>query len=143
MIFLWVKAFHLIAVITWFAALFYLPRLFVYHAMADASDTVGIERFKVMERKLLNGIMTPSMIAALILGIWMVILVPDYISQGWMHAKLTFVVLLLGYHHWCIKIVKTFASDANTRTHIWYRIFNEAPVIALIAVVVLTIVKPF
>ena len=83
------------------------------------------------------------MIAALILGIWMVILVPDYISQGWMHAKLTFVVLLLGYHHWCIKIVKTFASDANTRTHIWYRIFNEAPVIALIAVVVLTIVKPF
>ncbi len=143
MIFLWVKAFHLIAVITWFAALFYLPRLFVYHAMADASDTVGIERFKVMERKLLNGIMTPSMIAALILGIWMVILVPDYIRQGWMHAKLTFVVLLLGYHHWCIKIVKTFASDANTRTHIWYRIFNEAPVIALIAVVVLTIVKPF
>ena len=84
--FLWVQAFHLIAVVTWLAALFYLPRLFVYHAMTDATDTVGIERFKVMERKLLNGIMTPSMIIAVALGIWMVMLRPDYMSQGWMHA---------------------------------------------------------
>ena len=92
--FLWVKAFHLISVVTWFAALFYLPRLFVYHAMTDATDTAGNERFKIMERKLLNGIMTPSMILAVALGIWMLMLVPDYMSQGWMHAKLACVCLL-------------------------------------------------
>jgi len=141
--FLWVKAFHLIAVITWFAALFYLPRLFVYHAMTDESDEVGRERFKVMERKLLKGIMTPSMIVAVGLGIWTLMYVPTYMSQGWMHAKLTLVVLLLGYHHWCGRIVKTFANDANTRSHVWYRWFNEAPVIGLIAIVILVIVKPF
>ena len=143
MIFLWVKAFHLIAVITWFAALFYLPRLFVYHAMTDVSDTTSIERFKIMERKLLNSIMTPSMIAAIGLGVWMVILAPNYMSQGWMHAKLLIVAFLLAYHHWCMKIVKTFKSDLNKRSHIWYRIFNEAPVIALIAIVILVTVKPF
>lgn len=141
--FLWIKAFHLIAVITWFAALFYLPRLFVYHAMADQQDVVGRERFQVMERKLLKGIMTPSMIVAIVLGIWMLALVPAYLSEGWMHAKLTFVVLLLGYHHWCARIVKTFAAESNTRSHVWYRWFNEAPVIALIAIVILVIVKPF
>lgn len=141
--YLWIKAFHLIAVVTWFAALFYLPRLFVYHAMTEDSDTVGRERFKVMERKLLKGIMTPSMIVAVALGIWMLMLVPEYMSQGWMHAKLTLVALLLGYHHWCGRIVKTFANDANTRSHVWYRWFNEAPVISLIGIVILVIVKPF
>ena len=80
--YLWIKAFHLIAVITWFAALFYLPRLFVYHAMTEATDTAGIERFKIMERKLLNGIMTPSMVVAVALGVWLIMLVPEYMSQG-------------------------------------------------------------
>ncbi len=141
--YLWIQAFHVIAVITWFAALFYLPRLFVYHAMTEESDEVGRERFKVMERKLLKGIMTPSMIVAIALGVWTLMYVPTYMTQGWMHAKLTFVVLLLGYHHWCARIVKTFANDANTRSHVWYRWFNEVPVVALIAIVILVIVKPF
>ncbi|NBS12250.1 MAG: TIGR00701 family protein, partial [Gammaproteobacteria bacterium] len=88
--YLWIKAFHLIAVITWFAALFYLPRLFVYHAMSE--DSASIERFKVMERKLLRGIMTPSMIVAVGLGLWLISLMPGYMSQGWMHAKLFLVV---------------------------------------------------
>ncbi|MGA1207358.1 MAG: protoporphyrinogen oxidase HemJ [Litorivicinaceae bacterium] len=139
--YLWIKAFHLIAVITWFAALFYLPRLFVYHAMSE--DSASIERFKVMERKLLRGIMTPSMIVAVGLGLWLISLMPGYMSQGWMHAKLFLVVLLLGYHHWCGRLVKTFANDANTRSHVWYRWFNEVPVVALIAIVILVIVKPF
>ena len=139
--YLWIKAFHLIAVITWFAALFYLPRLFVYHAMSE--DSASIKRFKVMERKLLRGIMTPSMIVAVGLGLWLISLMPGYMSQGWMHAKLFLVVLLLGYHHWCGRLVKTFANDANTRSHVWYRWFNEVPVVALIAIVILVIVKPF
>ena len=139
--YLWIKAFHLIAVITWFAALFYLPRLFVYHAMSE--DSASIERFKVMERKLLRGIMTPSMIVAVGLGLWLISLMPGYMSQGWMHAKLFLVVLLLGYHHWCGRLVKTFANNANTRSHVWYRWFNEVPVVALIAIVILVIVKPF
>ena len=139
--YLWVKAFHLIAVITWFAALFYLPRLFVYHAMSE--DSVSIERFKVMERKLLKGIMTPSMIVAVVLGVWLIAMMAGYMAQGWMHAKLLFVVLLLGYHHWCGRLVKTFANDANTRSHVWYRWFNEVPVVGLIVIVILVIVKPF
>ena len=139
--YLWVKAFHLIAVITWFAALFYLPRLFVYHAMSE--DSVSIERFKVMERKLLKGIMTPSMIVAVVLGVWLIAMMTGYMAQGWMHAKLLFVVLLLGYHHWCGRLVKTFANDANTRSHVWYRWFNEVPVVGLIVIVILVIVKPF
>jgi putative membrane protein len=111
--------------------------------MTEPTDTASIERFKIMERKLLNGIMTPSMVVAVALGVWLIMFVPEYMSQGWMHAKLTFVVLLLGYHHWCMKIVKTFKNDANTRSHVWYRWFNEAPVVSLIAIVILVIVKPF
>ena len=111
--------------------------------MTDTSDITGTERFKVMERKLLNGIMTPSMIVAVALGIWMIMLAPDYMTQGWMHAKLTFVILLIGYHHWCMKIVKTFKNDSNTRSHTWYRWFNEVPVIGLVAISILVIVKPF
>ena len=111
--------------------------------MTDATDTAGNERFKIMERKLLNGIMTPSMIVAVALGIWMLMLVPDYMAQGWMHAKLTCVVLLIGYHHWCIRIVKAFKNDTNTRSHVWYRWFNEAPVVGLVTIAILVVVKPF
>ena len=99
MLYLWVKAFHIIAVVTWFAALFYLPRLFVYHAMS--SDSLSHERFCIMERKLYRGIMQPSMIATLLLGGWLLYLNPGWLSMGWLHVKLTLVLLLLGYHHLC------------------------------------------
>ncbi|MCH8542725.1 MAG: protoporphyrinogen oxidase HemJ [Alcanivorax sp.] len=138
---LWIKAFHIIAVVTWFAALFYLPRLFVYHAMAE--DTVSRERFKIMERKLYRGIMTPSMIATLVLGFWLVYLNPAWMKGGWMHAKLLLVFLLVGYHHVCLVYMKKFAADANTKSHVFYRWFNEVPVVLLIAIVVLVVVKPF
>ena len=140
--FLWVKAFHLIAVITWFAALFYLPRLFVYHSMAE--DEVSRERFKVMERKLYRGIMNPSMVVTLVLGLWM--LVDNwafYRTQGWMHAKLALVVLLVGYHHVCLAHLKRFAEDRNSKSHVYFRVFNEIPVLFLIAIVILVIVRPF
>ncbi|WP_283789326.1 protoporphyrinogen oxidase HemJ [Bermanella sp. WJH001] len=139
---LWLKAFHIIAVVCWFAALFYLPRLFVYHAMSE--DETSKERFKVMERKLYRGIMTPSMIAVVILGAWLLALNPSYyFSQGWVHAKLTLVVLLIGYHHYCGYLLKQFRDDINTKSHIFYRFFNEAPVLILIAVVILAVVRPF
>lgn len=138
---LWVKAFHVIAVVTWFAGLFYLPRLFVYHAMAE--DSASRERFKIMERKLYRGIMTPSMIATLALGIWLLYLNPAWLKMGWMHAKLTLVVLLVGYHHVCLAYMKKFAADANTKSHVFYRWFNEVPVLFLIAITILVVVKPF
>lgn len=139
---LWLKAFHLIAVVCWFAALFYLPRLFVYHA--QASDLTSNERFKIMERKLYRGIATPSMIATLILGAWLLSYNLDYYLQSvWMHAKLTLVAVLVAYHLYCGKLLRTFAQDANTRSHIFYRWFNEFPVLLLIAIIILVVVKPF
>lgn len=137
----WIKALHLIAVVTWFAALFYLPRLFVYHAMAE--DQISRDRFKIMERKLYRGIMTPSMIAVLVFGFLLFKESPHLIKAGWMHAKLTLVFLLIGYHHMCLAYMKKFERDANTKSHVFYRWFNEAPVIILIAVVCLAVVKPF
>ena len=140
---MWLKAWHLIFMVTWFAGLFYLPRLFVYHAMAE--DATSIERFKVMERKLYYGIAMPSMVLTLVFGIWMLI---DYAwavygNAGWLHAKLALVALLVGYHFYCGKLVKDFKADRNRHGHVWYRWFNEAPVLALVAVVVLASVKPF
>lgn len=144
---LWVKAFHIMAVITWFGGLFYLPRLFVYHALANAeNDRTGSERFKVMERKLYRGIMTPSMLVALVLGLW---LLADrwhsYFQQAtWMHIKLALVILLIGYHQLCGVFLKQFARDANIRSHRFYRVFNELPVLILVAVVLLvTLKQPF
>ncbi|WP_373187237.1 protoporphyrinogen oxidase HemJ [Halopseudomonas sp.] len=139
--YLWIKAFHIIAVVTWFAGLFYLPRLFVYHAQSE--DNVSNERFKTMERKLYRGIMLPSMVVAIALGIWLLILVPAWLTQGWMHAKLSLVVALLVYHFTCARMLKGFAADRNTRSHVFYRWFNEAPVLVLVAVVILVVVKPF
>lgn len=139
---LWVKAFHIIAMVCWFAALFYLPRLFVYHAMSE--DKTSSERFKVMERKLYRGISTPSMIATVVLGFWLISYNPSgYFAMGWLHAKLTLVALLVVYHFYSGYLVKVFARDANTRGHVFYRWFNEAPVLILIAVVILAVVKPF
>lgn len=140
---LWVKAFHIIFMVTWFAGLFYLPRLFVYHAMAE--DTVSLERFKVMERKLYYGIMTPGAIITIALGIWMLI---DYAwaaygHSGWLHVKLALVGVLIVYHLYCGKLLKDFRDDRNRHSHVFYRWLNEFPVFILIPVVVLAVVKPF
>ncbi|TNC81854.1 MAG: protoporphyrinogen oxidase HemJ [Oleiphilus sp.] len=139
---LWVKAFHIVAVVCWFAALFYLPRLFVYHAMS--TDDISKERFRIMERKLYRGIATPSMLATLVLGFWLISYHPAaYMSQGWMHAKLALVAMLVIYHMTCGALLKQFAEDRNTRSHVFYRWFNEAPVLVLVAIVILVVVKPF
>ena len=140
--FLWIKAIHLIAVICWFAGIFYLPRLFVYHAMAE--DQTSKDRFKIMERKLYRGIMNPSMIITIVLGLWMFMAnMEAYKGSGWMHAKLTLVFLLVGYHHMCLTYMKKFAADANTKSDKFFRIFNEVPVFLLVAIVILVIVRPF
>ena len=140
---LWVKAFHIIAVICWFAALFYLPRLFVYHAMSD--DETSRERFKVMERKLYHGIMTPSMVVVVALGGWLLYEYAwvAYKSMLWLHIKLAIGLLLIAYHLYCGHLVKVFRDGRNRRSHLFYRWFNEAPVLALVAMVVLAVVKPF
>jgi len=140
---LWVKAFHIISVITWFAALFYLPRLFVYHAMS--SDKTSIERFKVMERKLYRGIMMPSFIIATILGVWMLqdYAWQAYVGQYWLHTKLALVGTLVVYHFYCGHLVRVFKQDKNTRSHVFYRWFNEFPVLILVAIIILVTVKPF
>jgi protoporphyrinogen IX oxidase len=138
---LWVKALHIVFVVTWFAGLFYLPRLFVYHA--QASDREGIERFKIMERKLLFGIMTPSAVLAIALGLWLWLGYGVGAGTGWMHAKLAIVLVLAGYHIWCARLFADFRQDRNTRSHVWYRWFNEVPVVLLLAAVILVVVKPF
>lgn len=139
---LWVKAFHIIAVICWFAAIFYLPRLFVYHASAE--DQVSKDRFVIMERKLYRGIATPSAIATVILGSWLISFNPSYyMSAPWMHAKLMLVVLLLVYHYFCWRFLGEFRDGKNTRSHVFYRYFNEVPVFMLLGIVILVVVKPF
>lgn len=139
---LWVKALHLIAMVCWFAGIFYLPRLFVYHAACE--DQPGRERFKIMERKLYRGITTPSMIATLVFGFWLVSYNPSvYFSQGWLHAKLLLIVILVAYHFYCGHLVKVFRDDNNTRSHVFYRWFNELPVFILVAVVILATLRPF
>ncbi len=140
---LWIKAFHIISIITWFAALFYLPRLFVYHAMSD--DKTSIERFKVMERKLYRGIMMPSFVIATILGVWMLqdYAWQAYAGQYWLHTKLALVVVLIAYHFYCGHLVRVFKQDQNTRSHVFYRWFNEFPVLILVAIIILVTVKPF
>ncbi|MDX1297144.1 MAG: protoporphyrinogen oxidase HemJ [Pseudomonas sp.] len=142
MLYLWLKALHIIAMVCWFAGLFYLPRLFVYHAMS--SDEVSRERFCIMERKLYRGIMWPSLIATLGLGLWLISLNPShYFAQGWMHAKLSLVALLVVYQLMCGAQLKAFARGENQRGHVFYRWFNEAPVLALLGIVILVVVRPF
>jgi len=135
---LWLKAFHIIMVVSWFAGLFYLPRLFVNHAMT--TDSATSERLKIMERKLYR-FMTPLSILALVSGIWLWL--GFGITGGWMHAKLALVVALIGYHLYCGKLVNAFRDDRNQRSHVFYRWFNEFPVLVLTAVVILVVVKPF
>jgi len=135
---LWIKALHVVFMVTWFAGLFYLPRLFVYHAMAQ--DTTSKERFKIMERKLYWGIMAPGAVLTVVFGVWL------WLGYGfggaWLYAKLVVVALLIGYHLYCGRLLADFAGDHNTRTHVWFRWFNEVPVIFLFAAVILAVVKP-
>jgi putative membrane protein len=140
---LWVKAFHIVFMVTWFAGLFYLPRLYVYHAMAQ--DEVGIERFLVMERKLFWGITTPSGVLSIVFGFWLLFFYPpEALAQmGWLHVKLSLVALLIGYHVWCGKLLFDFRAGRNTHSHLWYRWFNEVPVLFLIAIVLLVELQPF
>jgi protoporphyrinogen IX oxidase len=138
---LWVKSFHIFFVICWFAGLFYLPRLFVWHAMTE--DTAGRERFKIMERKLYRGIMTPCMVLTLVFGAWLLFLIPGYLRTGWMHAKIALVVLVVIYHHMCLYHMKQFREDRNTHSHVYFRWFNEAPTVVLLLIIILVVVKPF
>ncbi|HLD66940.1 MAG TPA: protoporphyrinogen oxidase HemJ [Pseudomonas sp.] len=141
MLYLWLKALHIIAMVCWFAGLFYLPRLFVYHAMSE--DAPSRERFSLMERKLYRGIMIPSMLATLAFGFALLYLNPAWLNMGWLHAKLALVVLLIAYHHVCGAQLKRFARGENARGHVFYRWFNEIPVLFLLVIVILVVVKPF
>jgi protoporphyrinogen IX oxidase len=140
---LWVKAFHIIFVIFWFAGIFYLPRLFVYHSMA--TDRVGIERFKVMERRLYRGIMTPAAVIAIAMGIWLLAASWDTIAHArWLHAKLALVAALIGFHVYCGHLIAAFARDENKKSDRFYRWFNDAPpIVILVGIVILVVVKPF
>jgi len=138
----WVEAFHIVAVVSWFAGLFYLPRLYVYHSMAE--DQISLDRFVIMERKLFWGIMTPAAVATITLGAWLISFAPaHYLGQGWMHAKLGLVVLLIAYHVACWWFLVRFRDGRNTQSHIFFRWFNEFPVLLLIGIVILVVVKPF
>jgi len=139
---LWIKAFHIIFMVCWFAGLFYLPRLFVYHAMSV--DNTSKQRFKIMERKLFYGIMTPSMILTIGFGLWLMYGLTNYgFSGGWLHAKLFVVALLLVYHFWCGVILNKFKQDKNTHNHVFLRWMNEVPVLFLFVIIILAVVKPF
>jgi putative membrane protein len=136
---LWIKAWHIIFMVTWFAGLFYLPRLFVYHAMSE--DATSQERFKVMERKLFYGIMTPGAILTIVFGVWLWL---GYgITGGWLMAKLLLVIGLVIYHFYCGVLLIEFKHDRNKHSHVYYRWFNEVPVIGLIAIILLVELKPF
>jgi len=136
---LWFKALHLIFMVTWFAGLFYLPRLFVYHAMSD--DQASNERFKIMERKLYYGITTPGMILTVLFGIG-ILMSGHYLDQLWIHIKLTLVGILIVYHIHCGKLVADFKHDRNNHSHVFYRWYNEFPVLLLIPIIFLAVFRP-
>ena len=136
---LWIKAFHVVFVVTWFAGLFYLPRLFVYHVAA--TDALSRDRFVVMERRLF--VMTTIGAAfTLVFGILMVQLAPGYMAQGWLHVKLALVLLVIGYQLWCRSLMTALREGRNTHSERWFRLFNEVPGLLLIAIVILAVVKP-
>ena len=137
---LWLKAFHVVFVVTWFAGLFYLPRLFVYHTVA--TDPLSQERFIVMERRLFS-IMTLGASLAALFGISMIVAAPGYLHFGWLHVKLALVAALIGYHIWCYRLMAALREGGNRHSQRWFKIFNEAPALLLIAIVILAVVKPF
>jgi putative membrane protein len=142
----WIKAFHIIAVIAWMAGMLYLPRLFVYHCAAE-KDSVQSETFKVMERRLLRGIINPAMIAAIALGLWLAWLGPDsrhgWFASGWLWAKIALVLGLSAVHGLFARWVKAFAADSNRHSQRFYRFINEVPTVLMIAIVILVVLKPF
>ena len=137
---LWIKSFHIVFMVAWYAGLFYLPRLFVYHAQSE--DKISIERFKIMERKLYVGIMTPCMVLTLALGMWLWL---GYgFRGGWLHAKLALVLVLVAHHFYLGKLIRDFKHDSNPHGHVFYRWLNEIPALpVLIGIIILVIVKPF
>ena len=137
---LWLKACHVIFVVTWFAGLFYLPRLFVYHV--TTTDSPSLERFVVMERRLF-AIMTIGGTLAALFGVSMIVTAPAYLQMGWLHVKLALVAMLIGYHVWCYRLMTDLREARNRRSERWFRLFNEAPTLLLIAIVILAVVKPF
>ncbi|MGQ0697243.1 MAG: protoporphyrinogen oxidase HemJ [Panacagrimonas sp.] len=137
---LWIKAFHVIFMVTWFAGLFYLPRLFIYHL--EAKGEPEHQRFCTMERKL-YALMTIGMVLTWAFGVWLITLYPAYMQMGWLHAKLAMVIALSGYHGWLKVNLRKFAAGTNTRSGKFWRWANEVPALVLIAVVILVIVKPF
>ncbi|AWN74247.1 protoporphyrinogen oxidase HemJ [Legionella anisa] len=138
---LYIKAFHIIAMVAWFAGLFYLPRLFVYHA--DTHDETSLNRFKIMEKRLYYGITWPAAIGTTLLGLWLLSYNPSYyLKAGWMHAKLSLVVILWIYHVLCGHYLKAFAQDKNQKSTRFFRIYNELPTLLLIGIVILIVVKP-
>jgi protoporphyrinogen IX oxidase len=142
----WVKAFHIIAVIAWMAGMLYLPRLFVYHSAAE-KGSVRSETFKVMERRLLRGIINPAMILTIVLGLWLAWLGPDsrygWFASGWLQAKIALVLAVSAVHGLFARWVRDFAADRNRHSQRFYRIINEVPTVLMIAIVILVVLKPF
>jgi putative membrane protein len=137
---LWIKSFHIFFVVSWFAGLFYLPRIFVNLAMVPAENAAERERLLLMARKLYKFV-TPIGLLAVALGLWLWF--GFGFTGGWLHAKTTLVLALLGYHFYCGRLLNDFAAGRNARSHVWYRFFNEMPVFLLLAIVILAVVKPF
>ncbi|MED5411931.1 MAG: CopD family protein [Pseudomonadota bacterium] len=138
---LWAKAFHIIFIVCWFSGLFYLPRLFVYHSMSE--DQISKDRFVIMERKLFWGIMTPSAIAAIVFGAWLLVANWSYfMAWWWMRVKLGLAILLVAHHFYCWWYMVKLREDSTCKTHVFFRIFNEIPVFILIGAVILIVVKP-
>ena len=140
--YLWIKALHILAIISWMAGLLYLPRLYVYHAMVEKGSARDMT-FQLMERRLLKAIMNPAMIASFLFGFWMVLLNPDLLSQGWFHVKLAMVFLLAGVHGKFSVMSKAFAEGRASHSDRYYRIWNEAPTVLMIVIVIMVVVQPF
>ncbi|MCC5861379.1 MAG: protoporphyrinogen oxidase HemJ [Gammaproteobacteria bacterium] len=135
-----IKALHIIFMVTWFAGLFYLPRLFVYHAAS--TDAISLARFSLMEKRLFI-LMTLGGLVTTLFGVWLIVAEPGLLRQGWMHAKLLLVALLIGYHAWCWRLHRALAEGTSQRSAGWFRVFNEAPTIALVGIVLLAVLRPF
>jgi putative membrane protein len=135
-----VKALHIIFMVTWFAGLFYLPRLFVYHAASE--DQVSRDRFVIMERRLFK-LMTLGALATTAFGIWLIVVQPGLLTQGWLHAKLLLVALLVGFHVWCWPLHRQLATNTSLRSANWFRVFNEVPTLGLVGIILLAVLRPF
>jgi len=140
---IWFKALHIIFMVTWFAGLFYLPRLFVYHTMSN--DKISIDRFKIMEKKLFYGITTPGGLLTIIFGFFLLATngITSYNDQIWFWLKMILIFILVSYHIYCFFLLQDFKYDRNKHTHVWYRWFNEIPVIILVGIILLAVIRPF